>query len=85
MVRIGSDQLPVYTHPDWKYFYKKTDVINHAQKLYSKVGDLARKNDVRISFHPGQFCVMASDKPAVVMYTFQASKGQKEYERLLKG
>lgn len=66
MVRIGSDQLPVYTHPDWKYFYKKTDVINHAQKLYSKVGDLARKNDVRISFHPGQFCVMASDKPAVV-------------------
>lgn len=66
MVRIGSDQLPVYTHPDWKYFYKKPDVINHAEKLYSKVGELARQHDVRISFHPGQFCVMASDKPEVV-------------------
>jgi hypothetical protein len=33
---------------------------------FAKVGKLARDKDVRISFHPGQFCVLASDKPDVV-------------------
>jgi UV DNA damage repair endonuclease len=30
------------------------------------VGDLARQNNVRLSFHPGQFCVLASDNPDIV-------------------
>jgi UV DNA damage repair endonuclease len=30
------------------------------------VGEIARSRDVRISFHPGMFCVMASDRPDVV-------------------
>jgi UV DNA damage repair endonuclease len=30
------------------------------------VGDLARSRDVRLSFHPGQFTVLASDNPDIV-------------------
>jgi UV DNA damage repair endonuclease len=30
------------------------------------VGDVARKNNVRLSFHPGQFCVLASINPGIV-------------------
>jgi UV DNA damage repair endonuclease len=33
---------------------------------FAKVGQHARDKDVRISFHPGQFCVLASDRPEVV-------------------
>jgi UV DNA damage endonuclease len=30
------------------------------------IGETARKNDVRVSFHPDQFVVLASDRPEVV-------------------
>jgi UV DNA damage endonuclease len=66
MVRLGSNQLPVYTEPSWSYFWQQTDVINYASREYRKVGDLARELDVRLSFHPGQFTVLASDNPDVV-------------------
>ena len=66
MVRIGSDILPVYTHADWKYFWQDQDVINYAEKAFSEVGDIARRDGVRLSMHPGQFTVLASDNPNIV-------------------
>jgi len=66
MVRLGSNQLPVYTEPSWSYFYRQSDVREYASRAYAKVGDLARHLDVRLSMHPGQFCVLASHRPDVV-------------------
>lgn len=66
MVRLGSNQLPCYTQDDFRYYWQKPDVRERASQLYSKVGDAARKLDVRISFHPGQFVVLASDNPDIV-------------------
>ena len=66
MVRISSDILPVYTHNDWSYFYRKTDVLALLQQKFNTVGDIARNSNVRLSFHPGQFCVLASDRSEVV-------------------
>ena len=66
MVRIGSNQLPMYTQPDWRYFWQQPDVREYASKEYAKAGDLARKLDVRLSMHPGQFTVLASDSPDIV-------------------
>jgi UV DNA damage repair endonuclease len=66
MVRISSDQCPAYTHNDWKYFYKQADVIRMLETQWKKVGDLARTCRVRLSFHPGQFTVLASDNPDIV-------------------
>lgn len=66
MVRISSDILPVYTHDDFKYFWNQSDVQAYASKQFSIVGDLARLRGVRLSFHPGQFCVLASDSQDIV-------------------
>ena len=66
MVRLGSDVLPVYTEPTWSYFWRKNDVREYCEKHFGPVGDLARKLDVRLSMHPGQFTVLASDNPDIV-------------------
>jgi UV damage endonuclease UvdE len=66
MVRLSSDILPVYTHDDWSYFYKQSDVIQYMEKNFAKVGEIARRQDVRLDFHPGQFTVLASDNPEIV-------------------
>ena len=66
MVRLGSDILPVYTHGDWSYFWHRPDVIAYCEQHFRQVGDVARRRMVRLSFHPGQFTVLASDNPAIV-------------------
>jgi UV DNA damage repair endonuclease len=66
MVRLSSNLIPMATEPSWRYVFEDTQVKNRLEQGFSLVGDLARDRDVRISFHPGQFCVLASDKPDVV-------------------
>jgi UV DNA damage repair endonuclease len=66
MVRLSSDLLPVYTQRDWSYFWQRNDVIDYCSKHFGSIGDSARKNNVRLSFHPGQFTVLASDNPDIV-------------------
>jgi len=66
MVRISSDILPVYTQSDWSYFWRRPDVSLYCEKAFGQVGLLARMLDVRLSFHPGQFCCIVSDNPDVV-------------------
>ena len=66
MVRISSDVLPVYTEPTWGWFWHQADVRDYADRAFSKVGELARARNVRLSFHPGQFTVLASDNPEIV-------------------
>jgi UV DNA damage endonuclease len=66
MVRLTSDMLSFYTHDDWKYFWKKPDVIHRMQELFAKVGEAARAHDVRLSMHPGQFTVLASVNENIV-------------------
>lgn len=66
MVRLGSDVLPLYTHQDWSYFWRAPDVVAYCEKHFAAVGRLAREHDVRLSMHPGQFTVLASDNPDIV-------------------
>ena len=66
MVRLGSNQLPMYTEPTFGYFWKRPDVRQVCETGFSKAGDLARSLDVRLSMHPGQFVVLASDREDVV-------------------
>ena len=60
MVRLGSNQLPGATQDDWKYMWQDPTNIKMLEEGFGKVGQLAKDRDVRISFHPGQFCVLAS-------------------------
>jgi UV DNA damage repair endonuclease len=66
MVRLGSDVLPVYTEPTWRYYWKLPDVVKYCEQHFARVGEVARQYDVRLSMHPGQFTVLASDNPDIV-------------------
>ena len=66
MVRISSDLLPAYTHDNYRDYWLQPAVVSYAETNFKRVGDLARANNVRLSFHPGQFTVLASDNPGIV-------------------
>jgi len=66
MVRLSSDILPVYTESTWCGYWRRPDVRLYAERAFARVGALARERDVRLSFHPGQFCCVVSDNPDVV-------------------
>jgi len=66
MVRLGSDCLPMYTEPTWGYYWRLSDVRAYCAREFAKVGETARRLGVRLSFHPGQFTVLASDSPDIV-------------------
>lgn len=64
MMRIGSDLLPLYTVPEAMPLYDA--FLTDLYPLFARCGTVARQNDIRLSFHPGQYTVLASDNPAVV-------------------
>lgn len=66
MFRLSSDLLPAYTHPDWEWWYWEPDTVRELEVRFAKIGQRARELDVRLSFHPGQFCVLASENPQTV-------------------
>ena len=66
MFRLGSDCLPAYTHPVWSWFWQSPDVRAYCERGFIKVGDSARKNNVRLSMHPGQYVCLASENPGIV-------------------
>lgn len=66
MVRLGSNQIPMATEPTWRYVWQDPTVVRELEKGFRRVGDLARELDVRVSFHPGQFCVLASASDDIV-------------------
>jgi UV DNA damage repair endonuclease len=66
MVRLSSDLLPAYTEPNWSYFWRRNDVMDYCNRVFSSIGDVARRTNVRLSFHPGQFVVLASETAGIV-------------------
>ena len=66
MVRLGSEMLQGYTEPAWKEWWQRREIQDHCAKIFAPIGEAARRLDVRLSFHPGQFCVLASDNPEIV-------------------
>jgi len=66
MVRLSSDLLPAYTEPSWSYFWRRSDVMDYCSRVFSSIGDVARTHGVRLSFHPGQFCVLASESDDII-------------------
>ena len=66
MVRLSSDVLPMYTHERWGRFYQDTVVRDYCARHFAEIGRIARERNVRLSFHPGQFTVLASENPGIV-------------------
>lgn len=61
--RLSSDITP------WASEYKWSDLPNEQEvmRLFHKCGQYALDNNIRLSFHPGQFCVLASAKESVIL------------------
>ena len=66
MVRLGSEMLQGYTEKDWQAWWQQADVQRHLERIFAPIGETARRLDVRLSFHPGQFCVLASENDNIV-------------------
>ena len=66
MVRLGSEMLQGYTEKDWKSWWQQPHIQDHCERLFAPVGEMARRLDVKVSFHPGQFCVLSSATPDIV-------------------
>ncbi|MBZ9780966.1 UV damage endonuclease UvsE [Pseudomonas sp. REP124] len=66
MLRLSSDLLPFYSHPKIKAFYQDPAIVPKLIEGFAAIGSRARDADVRLSMHPGQYCVLGSDRPEVV-------------------
>ncbi len=63
--RLSSDSFP------WMTEYRFEDLPNFAyiHSLMKKIGDYIKEKDIRVSYHPGPFNVLASENPSVVEKT----------------
>lgn len=66
LLRMGSNVLPGYTHLSVKALYDEPYLRRTVDKGLAEAGALARSLGVRLSFHPGPFCLIASRNPAAI-------------------
>ena len=60
MIRFGSDILPAYTHEVAQWVYREPAMREIMETGFARVGQIAKDNNIRITFHPGQYCVLNS-------------------------
>ena len=66
MLRLSSDLLPFYSHPKVAAFYQRPEMQQRLIEGFAAIGEVARAANIRLSMHPGQYCVLGSDRPDVV-------------------
>lgn len=60
LLRLASSVLPGYTHPVARPLYAEPSLRRMLADGLARVGEQARTGGVRLSMHPGPFCVLAS-------------------------
>ena len=63
--RINSQILPLFTHPELGYAISDLPAHKGIVDGFRQCGEFARKHDIRTSFHPDQFVVIASPRADV--------------------
>ena len=66
LLRIASNVLPGYTHPVAAPLYAEPVLARDIEEGLARIGARARELGVRLSFHPGPFCLLASRNPAAI-------------------
>lgn len=83
MVRVGSDVFPLFTHSEAQHFWSQAAPRDMARKVLEQVGDYCRSRNIRLSMHPGQFVVLASDRPDVVENSIAEFEYHTEIARMM--
>ena len=63
--RVGSNVLPVHTHPVAGYDVRKLPNGSAIVAAFRACGRLARKHSIRLLFHPDQYIVLGSSDPEI--------------------
>ncbi|CAA2101704.1 UV DNA damage endonuclease [Methylobacterium bullatum] len=63
LLRMASNVLPGYTHEVAREIYAEPEMVALVESGLARIGERAREGGVRLSFHPGPFCVIASRNP----------------------
>ena len=64
--RLSSKIIPLATKDDVKF-----DYITPYQKIYNEIGKKINNYDMRVDFHPDQFCVLNSTRKEVLENTIE--------------
>ena len=64
--RMSSDTIPLGDHVPREYWDN-----SELRSVYKRIGDFARQNNMRVTLHPGQFCVLNSIRSNVVVNTIE--------------
>lgn len=73
MYRMSSDLAPYITHPDLPQFHNQ--IAECAQEL-ATVGEIARQDGLRLSFHPGAYTVLNSPNEDIAHKTIADLEAQ---------
>ena len=60
LLRISSDLLPRYTHPQVRRFYDDPDLHGLIERELGAAGNAARAAGIRVSMHPAQHAILAT-------------------------
>ncbi|MBX9699371.1 MAG: UV damage endonuclease UvsE [Acetobacteraceae bacterium] len=82
-LRIISGVLPCYTHPVARPRYDEPAIRKVAETGLAAIGARARAAGVRLSMHPGQFCVLATDSASALEGSIAEVEYHTEIMRLL--
>jgi UV DNA damage endonuclease len=76
--RINSQILPLKTHPQQGYAMEDLAEGGEIVRRFLECGDFARRQGLRIGFHPDQFVVLNSRRPEVVAASIRELEYQAE-------
>lgn len=62
MYRMSSELAPYVTHPDHPRFHRQ---LEECEAEIRALGEQARKQDLRLSFHPSQYILLASPEERI--------------------
>lgn len=62
--RMTSNLIPLGTHKDVDY-----EIFNRYKSYFKEIGDIIKKNNLRVDMHPSEFCVLNSINKETVLST----------------
>lgn len=81
--RVNSKILPLKTHPQFAYDIKSIPESKQIITNFALCADFAKKNNIRLSFHPDQFILLSSEKLDITTRSIQELDYQAELSEII--